>query len=1193
MFGRRPRGRGSAPPRDASGETTVRGAASYEEYQRTGNVQLLQTAITCFREAVEATPVGHPGRPRCLSNLGAALYEEYKRTGNVQLLQSIIIRLTEAVEAAPADHPKRTEYLSNLAIALQARFERTGQLVDLDQAITRLSEAVEVTPADHPKRTEYLSDLGDGLRARFERTGQLVDLDQAITRLSEAVETTPADHPDRFRYLSVLGLVFWVRFERTGQLVDLDQAITRLSEAVETTPADHPDRFRCLSNLGAGLRTRYALNGQRADLDEAITRLSEAVETTPADHLDRPECLSNLGAGLRTRYALNGQRADLDEAITVWREAVDTTPTDHSDRPARLSSLGGAFGTRYGQDGQRADLDEAISLGRQAVDASPAEHPDRPMFLSNLGDALRIRYALDGQRPDLDEAISLGRQAVTTMPTGRSAYEYLVTLGAALALRYEREGQRADLDEAISLGRQAADTAPDLALGRSTQASNLGIMLRARYNRDGQRADLDEAITVSREAVDTTPVQHPDRPARLSNLGAALHARYDRDGQRADLDEAITVSREAVDTTPSGHPARPVCLSNLGLELWARFKLTGQRADLDEAITVSREAVDTSPAKQPDSPRRLSILGDTLHARYEREGTRVDLDEAIRLRQEGARAVTGLPARRLIAAQAWGRWLVEAGDPTAALEAYELAVEQLLPLVAWHGLDQATREHHLREWPGLASDAAAAAVAAGDPARAVELLEAGRSMLWTQALRLRQDLAVLKERAPGLTAALNRARRILNTSTGTSDGSDTVGDVRRGQVTERQMLDQRRLAARDWDDAVDQIRRIEGFEHFLRPVPFTDLRQAAAGGPVAIVNISRHGSHALIVTKAESGPDPGVHVVDLPAAPRNTVTDQANTLLGAGDRHAVFEVLAWTWQAITEPVLTALGHTHTPSGEIEDWPRVWWCPTGPAMVLPLHASGRHPRTRHEYMVMGEAAAVGDSVAGRVVSSYTPTLTALIRARARPSPRRVRQLAVGVQDAPGQTHLRAVPAELQVVASYLPEPTRATHLLGAAATRQAVLDALPAHPWLHLSCHGIQHPVDASRSAFFLDDRPLTLADLAALNLREVDLAYLAACQTATGDIRLLDEALHLAAALQLVGYRHVLATLWSISDDAAPAMADAVYAHLLHPDPGHPDPADRPDSARAPYALHRAVTHLRQTCAGEPLLWAPYIHLGP
>jgi CHAT domain-containing protein len=293
--------------------------------------------------------------------------------------------------------------------------------------------------------------------------------------------------------------------------------------------------------------------------------------------------------------------------------------------------------------------------------------------------------------------------------------------------------------------------------------------------------------------------------------------------------------------------------------------------------------------------------------------------------------------------------------------------------------------------------------------------------------------------------------------------------------------------------------------------------------------------------------------VDLPEASLEAVVDQANALLAARERthspslsfsereagrDAVFDVLAWIWQAITEPVLTVLQHTTTPVADIDNWPLIWWCPVGPMMVLPLHAAGRHPRTSAQYAAMGEQAAIADSVAGRVVSSYTTTLTALTQAHARRTRGPVRQLVVGVPDAAGQTHLAAVSGELEVVSGYLHSPAQATHLLGRAATHDAVLKALPEHSWLHLSCHAVQDPTDASRSAFLMHDRPLTLAELAALSLADVDLAYLAACQTAAGDIQLLDEARHLAAALQFIGYRHVLATLWSIADVDAPGMAN-------------------------------------------------------
>ena len=999
------------------------------------------------------------------------------------------------------------------------------------------------TPAD--LTAAEATDRGAVLFGNYRRTGNIQLLGAAISHFSEAVATAPAENPDRPGALSALGVALRARFERTGQLADLDQAVTAAREAVDATPADDPSRAMYQANLGNALHTRFDRTGQLADLDQAVTRLSAAVEATPADHPERPGILSNLGITLHTRFDRTGQLADLDQAITELSAAVEATLADPPSRAMYLANLASALRARFGRTGQLADLDQAITVAREAVEATPADHPHRPGMLSNFGNALWTRF--------------------------------------------ERAGQLADLNQAVTADREAVEATSADHPDRVKWLSNLGVKLRARFERTGQPADLDQAVTAGQEAVDGVPAGHPSRAMYLSNLSIALWTRFGHTGEQADLDQAITTGQDAVDATPADHPDRARWLSNLGTELQSRYRRTGQLADLDRAIVVLSEAVSATPADHPDRALWLPNLGNALLAR----GRQADLDQALELCREGAELVTAAPVRRVVAARGWGQCALLAGNFESALKGYATAIE-LLPLGAWHGLDQATREHHLHEYAGLASDAAAAAVAAGQLARAVELLEAGRSMLWAQALHLRQDLAPLQDRVPGLAMVLERSREALNRSfTGVADD-------------EQQRLEERRKAARDWDAALDEIRRIEGFEHFLRPVPFTELRAAAAEGPVVLVNISRMGSHALVVNpKGGRHPSSEVLAVDLPAAPLETVADQASILLGAlhrsadpaadwgtkeADRHAVFNVLAWSWQAITQPVLNALGHTHTPQGRIEDWPRVWWCPTGPATVLPLHAAGRHPRTTANYAAMGEAAARTDTVAGRVISSYTPTLGSLTKAGNRSTPGRVRQLAVGVPGvpgyAPGASSLPGVPAELRVVADYLPAPERATHLLGPAATKRAVLEALPGHSWLHLSCHGFQHPADSSLSAFLLHDEPLTLADLAALDLAEIDLAYLSACHTAAGDLRLLDEALHLAGALQLVGYRHVLATLWSISDAAAPAMADIIYAHLL-------DPAERPQAARAPYALHHAVTRLRQACPDEPLLWAPYIHLGP
>lgn len=304
---------------------------------------------------------------------------------------------------------------------------------------------------------------------------------------------------------------------------------------------------------------------------------------------------------------------------------------------------------------------------------------------------------------------------------------------------------------------------------------------------------------------------------------------------------------------------------------------------------------------------------------------------------------------------------------------------------------------------------------------------------------------------------------------------------------------------------------------------------------MVIVNTSSHGCHALLLTST------GVQVVNLPDLTHQQTINQANALLNVlahvthseQEKDTVFGVLGWLWDTVAEPVLTSLGHTSPPAPDAT-WPRIWWCPTGPLTLLPLHAAGHLHRSN-------KPASTAVTVSDRVISSYTPTLTALLRARTAHSPTgRPRLLAIGMPTTPGAGDLPAVPAELDRIHARYPittrlqSPTRHQHHgpppdLATPPTTTRVLAELPQHALVHLSCHGSQHFTDPTASAFWLTDGPLCLTDLIEQHYPGPrELAFLSACQTATGSPRALDEAIHLAAAMQLLGYRHVIATLWSI-----------------------------------------------------------------
>ena len=159
------------------------------------------------------------------------------------------------------------------------------------------------------------------------------------------------------------------------------------------------------------------------------------------------------------------------------------------------------------------------------------------------------------------------------------------------------------------------------------------------------------------------------------------------------------------------------------------------------------------------------------------------------------------------------------------------------------------------------------------------------------------------------------------------------------------------------------------------------------------------------------------------------------------------------------------------------------------------------------------------------------------------------------------------------------------LKGSDATVVRVKKEMWNASWVHFACHGVQDSKNPTNSALLLSGSSrLTLSEIIGMRMPSKDLAFLSACQTATGNEDLSDEAVHLAAGMLSAGYRGVLATMWSISDLHAPTVANDVYAHLFK---------DRePNSAKAAEALHHAIKNLQGKPGVSSLVWVPFIHMG-
>jgi CHAT domain-containing protein len=189
--------------------------------------------------------------------------------------------------------------------------------------------------------------------------------------------------------------------------------------------------------------------------------------------------------------------------------------------------------------------------------------------------------------------------------------------------------------------------------------------------------------------------------------------------------------------------------------------------------------------------------------------------------------------------------------------------------------------------------------------------------------------------------------------------------------------------------------------------------------------------------------------------------------------------------------------------------------------LPLHAAGIY------------GAGKQDCCSDYVVSSYTPTLSALLRAQQSPpvferEAVQVALIAAKKAHVPKMPVLWNVDEEVKKVLS-VAEETQVIidqRCVKGPATVTRVAESLQSAPFAHIACHGIQNSTHALSSGFCLEDGDLTVSQLMELNLENAFLAFLSACETAKGDAEQPDQTVHLAAAMLFVGFRSVVATMW-------------------------------------------------------------------
>jgi hypothetical protein len=958
----------------------------------------------------------------------------------------------------------------------------------------------------------------------------------------EALSICPQGHPDRAMHAQKLGYYLYARHRQTGDVTLLNEGIELEREALALRPPGHPERSLSCTSLAASLYKRYKQGGDLGLLDEAIELCRETLALCPPGHPNRGLSCENLAASLYKRYKQGGDLGLLDEAIELCRETLALCPPGHPNRGLSCENLAASLYKRYKQGGDLALLDEAIELDREALALRPPGHLDPAPICENLARALHARYEKCGDLGLLDEAIELGREALALHTTGLPNRALSsANLAASLNARYRQCGDLRLLDEMIELEHEALALQPPGHPNQADSCGNLAVSLRERYEQCGDLRLLDETIELEREALALRPPGYPDRALGCANLAVSLHDRYRQCGDLDLLNKAIELQREALDLRPPGHPERSLSYRNLSYHLMAYCMHTKNTSLLDEAMDICGHALEHSTSMQAWRSYHilceLHMIPDTPHFSLASALHYLDLSFASEF--VSVHDFIGNTRSRL--SRVWDTSSVWASEtPLQLCNMYTQLIDRL-PLAAGFVLDTQSRLQTLKSTHHIGTDACVVAILAKQPSQAIELLDRAHGIIWAQALHQRDPQ--MEGAPPKVAAELAGHLRSIAAPTPTQC-DDAHQDARHKRNTRIQAI-------------LREIRTTPGSERFMLGNTHATLRKTAHKHPVVVLVAGRGYAFALIMSNAAQ---------DQPHALRLEITSDELSALRVSaeqaglrsradmrdcesgtriryqktetdDNHKPHRVLRDIWRKVIQPVLRYL-QLEVCMSTRSDLPqltrtaqkatgrsrsRLHWCANGDFVFLPLHAAGIYsgPPTNRE------------CCSDYVISSYTPTVSALLRAQAQvPSIRSadVNMLLVGEDSAKNSAlsklwHVRRELTCVKTIAT-TKQFGNTVDMIAKEATVERVTQRIKTASFIHLACHGLQHRTNALESGFYLNDDKLTISKLMELQLDHPWFAYLSACETAKGDAEQPDQVMHLAAAMLFAGFKHVVATMW-------------------------------------------------------------------
>lgn len=1037
-------------------------------------------------------------------------------------------------------------------------------------------------PRPHHGRPYLLLHLASAKTYRNNMSRRSLDLDDIILYLTEAL-LVPFRVIDGVPFKAVgafhlLACTLVRRFECSRQPSDLESGIKYFRLLLHLPLRDTDTQISKVSaELANALSFKTELD-PASEYDNVEEVLSLYLHCTPWDPSEKytASVLSRLALAVTNRLNRTWKLEYFERVVGYLREGCKLCRPEDLPELAVLLAL---LLTRHTfRTGTEDSYQEITALYNKYLPLLPSGHYLQPHARLAMALVATIQPTGGDESDSHEEMINCYRTTLNCLPTG-SQYRSACLHGLAGLLRgrYERFGREECLREA-DLCTEEALTLYESENLQSLRDSDGGLMstLLSLIHADSSTAALEEEIRYSHERLSGTQPGQAGHSHALLNSHLVYVTKYSHSGETVDLEEAINYHQMFLSSTPNTYKDEVDMANNLQLA----FVRSGREELLEKSIDICRGVLRVHP-RQASHARLFRVLGISLTYRCLLLGRLESVNEAIFMYKAAFEAYSNASDRFGVACF-WAH-LARLFKHSSTSLAYRNALSVMQntltgPTVQTQHVIIGNLGQNMR----IPLDYASFLIESRQLELAVETLEQGRALLWSEMRGLRTSVGQLRSVDPALAdnfRDVSQALEAVTTSVSLHENSEippgTERDHEEADAFSHTLKEQRRIM-QDRQAILSQIRKLSGFESFLKAVPFHTLRHAASGGPIVIINHCPWRCDIVVVLK-----DAAPSLIPTPREFYGRANTLADRLLNARKKHALESkhyhralrcVLEELHELVGQPVIDRLRELRIPEQS-----RVWWCPTSVFCSLPLHAMGPIPSNGQQKRYFSDL----------FVSSYTPTLGALIASRAnvtQTSNLSPSLLMVGQPDA----YLQGVKGEMDVIRAVgIP----VAGLISDEATRATVTHGLRKHRLAHFACHGNLEPGKPFEASFELHggDR-LTLLDIVRSRLAiAAEFAFLSACHTAElTDLEHPDEALHLTAAMQYCGFRSVVGTLWAMADTDGRDLSAHFYGHMFSPE----GEIGLPLCERSARALRDAVQKLRKKKGVTLERWVNFVHYG-